>query len=135
MRFRRLTGADRGCISVERTARPTFLLRCCAVSPVDDRRAPPSVVRIRGWVAQAAPRTAEVVMVTGNVKWFDRKKGYGFISGPAGQDVFVHFSSIESDGFRSLRHGETVEYELVESERGFQANHVRSLEHAARATA
>ncbi len=69
-------------------------------------------------------------MTVGNVKWFDRKKGYGFIVGPNNEDVFVHFSSIASDGFRSLRHGERVEYDLVETERGLQANQVRSLEPA-----
>ena len=66
-------------------------------------------------------------MVNGNVKWFDRKKGYGFIEGPNGQDVFVHFSSIQSDGFRCLRHGESVEYDLVQTDRGFQASLVKPL--------
>jgi CspA family cold shock protein len=66
-------------------------------------------------------------MDSGNVKWFDRKKGYGFIEGPAGQDVFVHYSSIETEGFRCLRHGEQVEYELKHTERGYQAAHVRPL--------
>ncbi len=51
-------------------------------------------------------------MPTGTVKWFDTKKGFGFIIGPEGQDVFVHFSSIEGEGFKSLKDGETVEYEL-----------------------
>ena len=46
-------------------------------------------------------------MPTGNVKWFDSKKGFGFIINPEGKDVFVHFSSIEGDGFRSLKDGET----------------------------
>ena len=48
-------------------------------------------------------------MPTGTVKWFDTKKGFGFIIGPEGQDVFVHFSSIEGDGFRSLKDGEAVD--------------------------
>jgi CspA family cold shock protein len=64
-------------------------------------------------------------MPTGSVKWFDSKKGFGFIIGPTGQDVFVHFSSIEGDGFRSLRDGEVVEYELIEGEKGLSAQHVR----------
>lgn len=60
----------------------------------------------------------------GAVKWFDPKKGYGFISGPEGQDVFVHYSQIQGDGFRSLKDGEVVEYELIEGEKGFQAKAV-----------
>lgn len=62
--------------------------------------------------------------ISGKVKWFDPKKGFGFIVGPEGQDVFVHFSQIQSEGFRSLKDGEEVEYELVEGEKGFQARDV-----------
>lgn len=64
-------------------------------------------------------------MSTGPVKWFDSKKGFGFIVGPDGQDVFVHFSSIEGQGFRSLRDGEVVEYELIQGEKGFSALQVK----------
>jgi CspA family cold shock protein len=65
-------------------------------------------------------------MTTGMIKWFDNKKGFGFILGGDGQrDIFVHFSAIEGDGFRSLKDGEQVEFELVESEKGPQARHVR----------
>ncbi|MGD8454280.1 MAG: cold shock domain-containing protein [Phycisphaerae bacterium] len=63
-------------------------------------------------------------MTTGTVKWFDAKKGYGFILGPDGEDVFVHYSSIEEEGFRALREGEKVEYELLKTPKGLQANHV-----------
>jgi len=62
--------------------------------------------------------------VHGEVKWFDPKKGYGFIHGPQGQDVFVHFSQIGGDGFRSLKDGEEVDYELIEGDKGFQAREV-----------
>ena len=65
-------------------------------------------------------------MLDGNVKWFDTKKGYGFILGPKGEDVFVHYSSIEGQGFRSLKEGEPVEYELVETDKGLAAAHVRT---------
>jgi CspA family cold shock protein len=61
----------------------------------------------------------------GQVKWFDPKKGFGFIHGPDGRDVFVHYSHIEGDGFRSLEDGETVDYDLVESEKGYQARTVQ----------
>jgi cold shock protein len=66
-------------------------------------------------------------MPIGPVKWFDSKKGFGFIVGPSGQDVFVHFSSIDGDGFRALRDGETVEYELNSGTKGFSAAHVKHL--------
>lgn len=65
-------------------------------------------------------------MHTGKVKWFDAKKGFGFILGPRpDQDIFVHYSSIQGDGYRSLKDGEPVEFELVESEKGLQAQKVR----------
>lgn len=67
----------------------------------------------------------------GQVKWFDPKKGYGFIVGPEGKDVFVHFSQIQGDGFRSLRDGEDVEYELVEGDKGLQARDVKRAEEPA----
>ena len=68
-------------------------------------------------------------MVTGTVKWFDSKKGFGFIQGDEdGKDIFVHFTSIEGDGFRSLKDGETVEYELVKSDKGLQAQQVKRLQ-------
>lgn len=66
-------------------------------------------------------------MPTGNVKWFDVKKGFGFIVGPEGQDVFVHFSSITGDGFKTLKDGEPVEYELQEGEKGWHARNVRRV--------
>jgi CspA family cold shock protein len=57
----------------------------------------------------------------GTVKWFNDAKGYGFITQPGGDDVFVHFSSIIGDGFRTLAEGEVVEFELAQTERGLQA--------------
>ncbi len=55
----------------------------------------------------------------GRVKWFDPKKGYGFIVGPDGQDVFVHYSHIDADGFRLLKDGEWVDYYLLQGEKGW----------------
>ncbi len=69
-------------------------------------------------------------MADGSVKWFDTKKGYGFILGPQGKDVFVHYTSIDGDGFRALKEGEPVEYELIETAKGLAASHVRVLEAA-----
>jgi|GEM_PF-1361430 len=65
--------------------------------------------------------------IRGQVKWFDPKKGFGFIVGPEGQDVFVHYSHIEAEGFRSLKDGEWVEYELVEGEKGWQARAAKAI--------
>lgn len=67
------------------------------------------------------------MLTRGQVKWFDPKKGYGFIVGPDEQDVFVHYSQIQGEGFRSLKDGEEVEYELVQGEKGFQARTVQRL--------
>jgi CspA family cold shock protein len=64
-------------------------------------------------------------MSTGTVKWFDVKKGFGFLVNADGKDVFVHFSSIEGDGFRSLKDGETVEYEQIEGNKGLSALKVK----------
>lgn len=66
--------------------------------------------------------------MTGKVKWFDAKKGYGFITGPLGEDIFVHFSSIKADGYRTLEEGQTVDYDLVQNERGKQAHNVKVIE-------
>lgn len=67
-------------------------------------------------------------MFEGKVKWFDPKKGYGFIERDEGDDVFVHFSNIEGEGFRSLREGQKVTFEIVESDKGPQASNVKSVE-------
>lgn len=60
-------------------------------------------------------------MTRGTVKWFNDSKGYGFITRPDGDDVFVHFSAIEGEGFRTLSEGQEVEFELRESQNGVQA--------------
>ena len=63
-------------------------------------------------------------MSTGKVKWFNADKGYGFISGEDGKDIFVHYSAIQCDGFRTLEEGQSVDYEVVEGERGEQSANV-----------
>ena len=65
--------------------------------------------------------------VRGRVKWFDAKKGFGFIIGPDGKDVFVHYTHIHGDGFRTLRDGESVDYELIEGDKGYQAREVHPV--------
>ena len=66
-------------------------------------------------------------MERGTVKWFNNEKGYGFITREAGDDVFVHFSAITEDGFKSLDEGQEVEFEVVEGDRGPQAENVVKL--------
>jgi CspA family cold shock protein len=63
----------------------------------------------------------------GKVKWFNETKGYGFISRDEGQEVFVHFSAIQGDGYRTLREGQEVEFEVQEGEKGPQASNVIQL--------
>ncbi len=63
----------------------------------------------------------------GKVKWFSAEKGYGFIEREDGGDVFVHFSAIQTDGYKSLEEGQSVEFEIVEGNRGPQAANVVKL--------
>ena len=60
-------------------------------------------------------------MATGKIKWFNDNKGYGFISQEGGPDVFVHFSAIQGDGYRSLEEGQKVEFEMTNGDKGLQA--------------
>jgi cold shock protein len=66
-------------------------------------------------------------MAQGTVKWFNADKGYGFIAVDGGRDVFVHFSAIQTDGYRTLEEGQRVEFEITQSDRGPQADAVRTL--------
>ena len=74
-----------------------------------------------------APLFRWVPMAVGIVKWFDFKIGFGFVVHDDGQDVFIHFSVIEGEGFRRLRDGEKVEYEVVKGPKGLSATRVRRL--------
>jgi len=67
------------------------------------------------------------LMNKGTVKWFNAEKGFGFISREDGDDVFVHFSAIQGDGFKSLEEGQQVEFEVVQGDRGLQAANVTKL--------
>ncbi len=67
-------------------------------------------------------------MPTGRVKWFDNRKGYGFIEQDTGEDVFVHYSSIKTDGFRTLNDGEMVRFEVIQGPKGLLARNVARLE-------
>jgi CspA family cold shock protein len=67
---------------------------------------------------------SKIVEATGQVKWFDPKKGFGFIVGPDGQDIFVHYSKIQGDGFRVLKDGSMVTYDAELSDKGWHASRV-----------
>lgn len=79
-------------------------------------------------VSEQTPQT--ISGVEGVVKWFDPRKGFGFIIGPDGQDIFVHFSVIEGDGFRVLKDGSHVRYDANSSEKGWKATKVSRVEPA-----
>ena len=66
-------------------------------------------------------------MQQGTVKWFNAKKGYGFISDAEGKDIFVHFSALNMDGFKELKDGEAVEFEVIKGDKGPQAANVTRL--------
>ena len=63
----------------------------------------------------------------GKIKWFNNEKGYGFIEGEHDEDIFVHYSAIKQDGYKSLSEGQMVEYELLETEKGLQAINVKDV--------
>jgi len=72
----------------------------------------------------AIGKGVSAVREKGTVKWFNGAKGYGFIQRSTGEDVFVHFSAIQENGYRTLNEGETVEFDLLKGPKGFQAANV-----------
>jgi CspA family cold shock protein len=81
-----------------------------------------------GFLAITAEVCRMTELVKGKVKWFNASKGYGFLERPDGQaDVFVHFSAIKSDGFKSLEEGEAVEFSVAKTDKGLQAENVNKM--------
>ena len=74
------------------------------------------------------PNTLTFITMKGQVKWFDSKKGYGFITGENGKEIFVHFTGIVSNGFKSLNEGQKVEFEVGSGAKGEQAVNVTVVE-------
>lgn len=70
------------------------------------------------------------MLKVGKIKWFNNEKGYGFIEGSNDEDIFVHYSAIKQDGYKSLLEGQIVEYELLETEKGLQAINVKEVSNA-----
>jgi CspA family cold shock protein len=78
-----------------------------------------------GWpLSQLKPRRKPELKVTGKVKWFNNAKGYGFIGRDGGADVFVHYSAIVAEGYKTLQEGDSVEFEIVQGQKGPQAANV-----------
>lgn len=73
---------------------------------------------------ESNPNTTTLTNVEGVVKWFDPRKGFGFIVGPEGQDIFAHYSVIQGDGFRVLKDGSPVVYDATRSDKGWKATRV-----------
>jgi CspA family cold shock protein len=73
------------------------------------------------------PSKGDARVATGTVKWFNNEKGYGFISQSDGADVFVHYSAIDSPGYKSLEEGQQVEFEVQQGDKGLQATSVRPV--------
>ena len=72
-------------------------------------------------------REKEKIKMTGKVKWFNNQRGFGFISGDDGKEVFVHYSGIVGEGFKELAEAEPVEYDVIETEKGVQAVNVKGV--------
>ncbi len=72
----------------------------------------------------------EMAQYQGSVRWFNNAKGYGFLGREGGPDVFVHYSAIQCDGYKTLKEGEAVEYDVVEGDKGPQADQVMRLKAA-----
>ncbi len=102
-----------------------FVTRDPRVSGHCDRPLPP-----REGAAQhrvCGPEFKELHVARGTVKWFNEAKGFGFITQEGGEDVFVHFSAIQGEGFKTLAEGETLEFDVTRGPKGLQASNVRRV--------
>ena len=83
-----------------------------------------SAQRRASYTFPSTRRKSTVFMAQGTVKWFNAEKGFGFIAVDGGQDVFVHYSSITMDGYKSLEEGQRVQFEVVQGQKGPQAENI-----------
>ena len=106
-----------------------FPTRFTAVSwRISERRpASPQGLRKKSASDSFLVKRNKSVKEQGTVKWFNASKGFGFIQRQSGEDVFVHFSAIQADGYRSLNEGQAVEFEVVRGPKGLQASNVQPL--------
>ncbi len=87
-------------------------------------------VRNRGIQTLNEQQESDVAQYKGTVKWFNNAKGYGFLGRDDGADVFVHYSSIQLDGYKTLKEGDEVEFDIIQGTKGPQADHVSRLKEA-----
>jgi CspA family cold shock protein len=87
----------------------------------------PELISGATWCRGPSKTGRRTMRITGKVKWFNNAKGYGFIERDGGSDVFVHYSAIQGDGFRSLEEGQAVEFEIVDGPKGPQAGNVTKI--------
>jgi CspA family cold shock protein len=80
-----------------------------------------------GRIRDSKKKEGEIGLPKGKVKWFNNRKGYGFIEQEDGEDVFVHFSALQEEGFKSLAEGEEVEFDIVDGPKGPQAANVAKI--------
>ena len=83
--------------------------------------------KTQGCESNLFTKVGEISLMKGTVKWFNPKKGYGFITTEEGQDIFVHYSSIASEGYKSLNEGDNVEFEVATDEKGSKAKNVKKI--------
>src|SRR6266511_1679295 len=121
-------GTSDRCVTTALLRQLSDLGQCGVASPrvacVFGRRSPSSVST---WARPSTTEVRKCTVAQGTVKWFNSEKGYGFIAVDGGQDVFVHFSAIEMDGYKSLEDGQRVEFEIAQGQKGPQAEKVRVL--------
>jgi CspA family cold shock protein len=105
---------------------------CCASQK--SASGPQALTQVARKLSQLSPRFTEslggfVVMsrISGKVKWFNNSKGYGFIEQPGSSDIFVHYSAIQGDGFKTLEEGQEVEFEVTQGPKGPQAENVMKV--------
>jgi CspA family cold shock protein len=97
--------------------------RCCSGAKASQVHAPPPAFHPANG-ERSERGVAKLSKEQGVVKWFNAAKGYGFIQRQSGEDVFVHFSAIQMDGYKSLTEGQMVEFEVKQGPKGFQAENV-----------
>ena len=111
------------------TAAVLALERSWRAAPIGSSLLPPasSSSQCSGARQRPSKQIVSNIVTTGTVKWFNSEKGFGFISREGGDDVFVHFSAIQGDGYRSLEEGQRVEFDVAPGRKGEEAQNVRPI--------